>query len=155
MADARDRLERTVGVAAAAVGAACVLSAATARADEAEPAKATATVSLGGDASAGASAGASPTRDAPAAEEAVDPRKANPPSYEFAFVSVGAYQTWSLAGSVLYFGAGGGLGPPLYRYSKLGGRAAGWDNALDIAYGNVFIRVAPVRYVDIDVGPKI
>src|SRR5260221_14652292 len=132
MADARDRLERTVGVAAAAVGAACVLSTATARADEAEPAQATATVSLGGDASAGASAGASPARDAPAAEEAVDPRKANPPSYEFAFVSVGAVSLKKHPGPGPYFGGGGGLWAALFRDSKLGGRAGRWGKRVDI-----------------------
>jgi hypothetical protein len=82
-------------------------------------------------------------------------RDKNPAHYEFAFVSVGAYQTWAICGDILYFGAGGGIGPPLYRYSKLGSNKAGWDPGLDIAYANAFLRVAPVRNLDIDVGPKI
>src|SRR5947207_701202 len=133
MAETRDRLTRTAAV---AMATAIVLLGAEARADEPASAQAGAgaTISLeGGSASGAASASAPPERDAPAAkEEPVDPRVKNPANYEFAFVSVGAYQTWSIAGSVLYFGAGGGLGPPLYRYSKLGGRKAGWDAALDI-----------------------
>jgi hypothetical protein len=79
----------------------------------------------------------------------------NPANYEFAFVSVAAYQAWGLAGRTLFFGAGGGLGPPLYRYSSLGGREPGWDPSLEVVYGNLFLRVSPVPYVDIDVGPKI
>jgi hypothetical protein len=107
----------------------------------------------------------SPAADAPPAASPTTslPVDKNPANYEFAFVSVGAYQTWAIAGNVLYFGAGGGLGPPLYRYSKLGknpfvpGQSAdaGWDPSLEIAYGNVFLRVAPAKFLDIDIGPKI
>jgi hypothetical protein len=99
----------------------------------------------------------SPTADAPpkANPESGLPLDKNPAHYEFAFVSVGAYQTWAIAGNVLYFGAGGGLGPPLFRYSKLGKNDAGWDPALEIAYGNAFLRVAPAKFLDIDIGPKI
>jgi hypothetical protein len=151
MSNARDR--RYVRVAAATLsGALAWLSAEQARAAEADAA---ASVSLGGDASASGSATeAAPEGDTPP-EAPVDPRKKNPANYEFAFVSVAAYQTWSLAGSVLFFGAGGGLGPPLYRISKIGHNSVGWDPDLEIAYANVFLRVAPVRYVDLDVGPKI
>lgn len=81
-----------------------------------------------------------------------DPRPAN---YEFAFVSVAAYQTWAIAGRWLYLGAGGGLGPPLYRYSKVGSRDPGWDTSLEVAYANAFVRITPVPYVDVDLGPKI
>jgi len=79
----------------------------------------------------------------------------NPANYEFSFVSVGAYQTWSLVDGLLYFGAGGGLGPTLYRYSKLGKNEAGWDPNLDIVFANAFLRLSPVPYIDLDLGPKI
>jgi hypothetical protein len=104
-----------------------------------------------------ASASASVTADTGAApsEDASDTRPRNPANYEFAFVSVSAYQAWSLAGRWLYFGAGGGLGPPLYRYSKLGSNSADWDPNLEIVHANVFLRVSPARFVDIDVGPRI
>jgi hypothetical protein len=102
---------------------------------------------------------------AEAAEAAADtPRRSarellgdrgNPANYEFAFVSVAAYQAWGLAGRTLLFGAGGGFGPPLYRYSALGGRDATWDPTLEVIYGNVFLRLAPSRFVELDVGPKI
>jgi hypothetical protein len=99
----------------------------------------------------------SPEADAPPAASPSESAAVgkNPAHYEFAFVSVGAYQTWAVAGDVLYLGAGGGIGPPLYRYSKLGKNDAGWDPTLDIVYGNAFIRVAPAKFLDIDVGPKI
>ena len=80
---------------------------------------------------------------------------ANPANYEFAFVSVAAYQNWSLADRWLFFGAGGGLGPPLYRISKLGSNKVGIDPDLDIAYANAYLRFEPCRYLDLDVGPKI
>ena len=88
---------------------------------------------------------------APAADQ-TDPRPAH---YEFAFVSVAAYQTWAIAGRWLYLGAGGGLGPPLYRYSKVGSRDPGWDTSLEVIYGNAFVRLQPIPNLDIDVGPKI
>jgi hypothetical protein len=117
-----------------------------------------ASISLGGDstASASGSAGsAAPEADAAPKEEPVDPRVLHPPNYEFAFVSVGAYQNWSLVGSVLYFGAGGSIGPPLYRYSKIGSNSAGWDPDLEILSGSVYLRFSPIKYLDLDVGPKI
>jgi hypothetical protein len=117
-----------------------------------------ASISLGGDSTASASGsteGAAPEADNAPKEEPVDPRVRNPPNYEFAFVSVAAYQNWALAGSVLYFGAGGGIGPPLYRYSKIGSNSAGWDPDLEILYANVYLRFAPIKYLDLDVGPKI
>ena len=123
---------------------------------QAADADANASISLGGDTTASANAeGSAPEADTAPKEEPVDPRVRNPANYEFAFVSVAAYQTWALAGSVLYFGAGGGLGPALYRVSKIGHHDVGWDPDLEIAYANMFLRVVPVKYVDIDVGPKI
>jgi hypothetical protein len=123
-------------------------------------------VSLGGSASA-----EGPTASNPAADQgststsaARDAGDKNPANYEFAFISVGANQAWNLAGDWLFFGAGGGVGPPLYRYSKMKEKTAsgveidhdaGWNANLDIVYGNLFLRIAPVRYVDIDFGPKI
>jgi hypothetical protein len=83
------------------------------------------------------------------------PRDKNPAHYEFGFVSVGAYQTWAIAGDVLFFGAGGGLGPNIYRYSKLGENKAGWDVSVEIAYANAFIRLEPIPNLDIDVGPRM
>jgi hypothetical protein len=56
---------------------------------------------------------------------------------------------------MLYLGAGGGLGPTLFRYAKLGKNDAGWDPTLEIAFANAFIRFKPVPYVDLDVGPRI
>ena len=118
-----------------------------------------ASISLSGDSTASASAsgeGAAPEADtAPKEEAPVDPRVRNPPNYEFAFVSVAAYQNWALAGSVLYFGAGGGLGPPLYRISKIGHNSVGWDPDLEIAYANAYLRFSPMQYLDLDIGPKI
>jgi hypothetical protein len=115
-------------------------------------------VSLGGSAAAsGPAAEANPAADkgaaAPTDEEVTDPKPAN---YEFGFVTVGANQAWNLVGKWLFFGAGGGLGPPLYRYGKIKGHPTrGWNNNLDIVYGNLFLRIAPVKYVDLDFGPKI
>jgi len=80
---------------------------------------------------------------------------ARPAHYEFSFVSVGAYQAFAIAGRWLYVGAGGGIGPSLFRYSKLGDNKAGVDPDLEIAFANAFIRVSPSEYLDIDVGPKI
>jgi hypothetical protein len=105
--------------------------------------------------SAAGTAQPAPEKDDAGSAASAEEGPADPANYEFAFVSVGAYQTWAIAGRTVFFGAGGGLGPPLYRYSKLGSKSAGWDPILEIAYANLFIRVAPVRYVDIDVGPKI
>lgn len=121
------------------------------------PAHAGISVNLGGSSDLKASApepasadqGASPT---PAPRPS---SSKNPANYEFAFVSAGAYQTWNIAGDVLYFGAGGGVGPPLYRYSKIGSNDAGWNPTIDIVYGNVFLRLSPIPYLDVDVGPKI
>ncbi|HVW27778.1 MAG TPA: hypothetical protein VHC69_20575 [Polyangiaceae bacterium] len=155
MSDARDRRRQYVRSATASLCGIFALcgGAELARAADAE---ASASISLGGDSTAAASAeGASPEADSAPKEEPVDPRIRNPANYEFAFVSVAAYQTWALAGSVLYFGAGGGLGPPLYRIAKIGHNSLGWDPDLQIAYANVFLRIAPVRYVDIDLGPII
>jgi hypothetical protein len=155
MSDARDLRRRYVRIATATLsGALAWLITGYAQAAEGDG---SASISLGGDSAASASTSAAPEGDTPP-ETPIDPRKKNPANYEFAFVSVAGYQTWSIAGSVLYFGAGGGIGPPLYRLAKYTGRTArsfGWDPNLEIAYANVFLRVAPVKYVDIDVGPKI
>jgi hypothetical protein len=100
---------------------------------------------------------ASATADEGTSESVANPVQgdSSPAYYEFAFVSMGAYQTWAIAGRWLYVGAGGGVGPPLYRYSKRAGEDADWDPSLEVAYGNLFIRLQPVPYLDIDVGPKI
>lgn len=123
----------------------------------APPSQPAVSVSLGGSASAPA-----PGPSAPAADQGTSSAPAphpigerNPANYEFAFVSVGANQAWNIAGHFLYFGMGGGVGPPLYRYGKMGDNSAGWNPNLDIVYGNMFLRVAPVPYVDVDFGPKI
>ncbi len=165
--NARDRLERNVRTRRLAVfrpgrcgaGAAlCLLGAAALSAASAQAEGSSGpglSLAVGASASSDGSA-PSPTADTPSQTEVPeDPRVRDPANYEFAFVSVGAYQTWSLAGHFLYFGAGGGLGPPLYRYSKLGDNKAGWDPSLDIVYGNVFLRVKPIPYIDLDLGPKI
>jgi hypothetical protein len=160
MTDARVRTRRSVRVAATALGAALALSGAA----HAEEAAGSASISLGGGAAASGSSSAAPTSegssdaaaDQPHAEEPVDWRTKNPAQYEFAFVSVGASQSWSLIGTVLFFGLGGGIGPPLYRIGKLNTQSGiSWDHDLEIAYANAFLRVAPVPYVDIAFGPKI
>lgn len=117
--------------------------------------------------SVGPPASPSPAADTPPPDDSPSsqlPNK-NPSNYEFAIVSVAAYQTWAIAGNVLYFGIGGGVGPPLYRYGKLGStnasdqtgvsHKAGWDPTLDIVYANAFLRVTPFKNLDLDVGPKI
>jgi hypothetical protein len=92
-----------------------------------------------------------------------------PSTYEFAFVSVGITQAWSIAGRALFLGAGGGIGPALYRISQMkcsdAQRTSGCDDtntrdvtldrSLEIAYGNAFVRVSPIPYLDLDVGPKL
>src|SRR5258708_5163686 len=56
----------------------------------------------------------------PAANDtARDPRLDNPSTYEFAFLSVGIEQAFSVLGRTLFVGGGGGLGPPLYRLSQM------------------------------------
>jgi hypothetical protein len=142
MVDARDRMRRSVRTAVATVvGGFSALLPFAAYADDTDG---TATAPT-----------PPPTADQTNTSSSEQTVSKNPAHYEFAFVSVGAYQTWALADHWLFFGAGGGLGPPLYRYSKLGSNKAGWDPDLDIAYANVFLRVEPIPYVDIDVGPKI
>jgi hypothetical protein len=151
MADARDRMERNVRVTTAtAVLAVSVLLAASASAEGlgAETGLSLSTEGTG-------TAPAAPEKDTAGSGSSEELGPKDPANYEFAFVSVGAYQSWSIVDRKLFFGMGGGLGPPLYRYSKLGSKDAGWDPILEIAYANLFLRWAPVRYVDIDVGPKI
>jgi hypothetical protein len=112
-------------------------------------------MSLGGSASSsGPAAEANPAADTGAGAPAKksDERDPNPSNYEFGFVTVGANQAWDIVGRWLFFGAGGSLGPPLYRYGKISGHPRGWNNNLDIIQGNLFLRVAPIRYVDLDVG---
>jgi hypothetical protein len=111
------------------------------------------------------------TRSAAAEEvprgDARDPQLENPSTYEFAFVSVGIEQALRLGGSMFLVGAGGGLGPPLFRIGqmKCAGssdscndretRDVGFDPSLEIAYASVFLRFAPIPELDLDVGPKI
>lgn len=169
---------RGVGVLGTALGGVLALSGVA----RAEGAAGGATLTLGGGASASGSTSEAPAAEASASAEAAPPqadsgsgereddswRSKNPAQYEFAFVSVGASQSWSIAGKVLFFGIGGGLGPPLYRVAKLShgstcgaaGTACyksefGWDHDLEIAYADVFLRIAPIKYVDINLGPKI
>src|SRR6185436_16415788 len=101
MPDTRDSLLRHVRLMATIAASAGVLlaTAGTARAgdDGAEGgASASATVSL-----SGAGANASAHDEAPSDEPAEKVNK-HPANYEFSFVSVGAYQTWSIAGNMLY-----------------------------------------------------
>ena len=106
-------------------------------------------------ASVSASADVKADTSTPAAGEVHDPRPKNPANYEFAFVSVSAYQAFSIAGRWLYVGLGGGVGPPLYRYGKLGDNDAYWDPNIEIVHGNAFLRVAPAPWIDIDIGPRL
>lgn len=87
-------------------------------------------------------------------EDGSNDSRMKPKNYEFGFVTVGAYQTWAVAGHWLYLGAGGGVGPPLFRFSKVGDREAGVDTAFEVLYGNAFARIK-TEYVEVDVGPKI
>src|ERR1700753_1963944 len=116
MADARDRRERDVRVAALFGGGFAISTCFFASPALAEGAQGGATgsasISLGGGEPGASQSGEGPPQaDAPRAEEPIDPRIKNPANYEFAFVSLAAYQTWSLSGHVLYFGAGGGPCP--------------------------------------------
>lgn len=84
-----------------------------------------------------------------------DPRPAN---LEFSFLSVGATQNWPLtrwSGGGIYFGAGGAVGAPLYRISKMGDGDVGVDPTIEILSGNIYFRIAPFRYLDIDLGGRI
>ena len=137
MTHAREWLRRNVRVALGLPFSALLLSAAPARAADAAPQPPVA------------------ADVAPKSARELLGDRGNPANYEFAFVSVAAYQAWGLSGRTLLFGAGGGLGPPLYRYSSLGGRDATWDPSLEVIYGNVFLRVAPSANIELDVGPKI
>ena len=112
-------------------------------------------LSTDGASASGSAKGSGETPQADEAPEApVDPRVKNPANYEFSFVSVAAYQTWSL-GSVFYFGAGGGLGPSLYRFGKVGKNEFGLDPDLEIAFANAFLRIKPIEYIDWDLGPRM
>jgi hypothetical protein len=91
----------------------------------------------------------------PSEPEAPDPRPKNPANYEFGFVNVSAFQAFAIAGRWLYFGIGGGVGPALYRYGKLGDNEAGWDPNIEIVHGAMFLRVAPAPFIDIDIGPRL
>lgn len=132
------------------------LLAGVARAEEpSTPSQPAVSVSLGGSASAPAPAAeANPAADSGSSAEP-DDRDPKPSNYEFGFVTVGANQAWNIAGRILFFGMGGGVGAPLYRYSKMKDHDAGWNQNLDIVYGNIFLRFAPVEYVDLDFGPKL
>jgi hypothetical protein len=113
-------------------------------------------VSLGGSASAPAPAAeANPAADSGSTSKDSVERDPNPSTYEFGFVTVGANQAWNIVGRVLFFGMGGGVGAPLYRYSKFKDQDAGWNKNLDIVYGQIFLRFAPVECLDLDFGPKL
>lgn len=82
----------------------------------------------------------------------------NPATYEFSFLSIGLNQNFGLAhwhGGGIYFGAGGGLGPTLWRIAKVEDRDIQVDNTIEIVYGNTYLRVTPVEYVDLDFGGRI
>lgn len=96
------------------------------------------------------------SRDGAASETRTRDRDdARPANYEFAFVSVGAYQAWSVAGRCLYVGVGGGLGPALYRYGKMSGSGAGWSHVWEGIYAHPIVRIAPFPFLNLDIGPKI
>jgi hypothetical protein len=117
------------------------------------PAVAQAQEDTGGSVSAGADVKADTS--APSEPVRPDPRPKNPANYEFGFVNVAAYQAFAIAGRWLYFGLGGGVGPPLYRYGKLGDNDAGWDPNIEIVQASMFLRIAPAPFLDIDIGPRI
>jgi hypothetical protein len=88
----------------------------------------------------------------------------NPTTYEFSFLSIGINQNWGLArwkGGGVYFGAGGGLGTALYRISSMKdyrtkkARDPEIDPTLEAVYGNVYLRLTPFKYVDLDVGGRL
>jgi len=157
MLDARDLRKRNVRLGAAAVcGLLALCEAGAARAEEAAAASGTLSLSTEGASASGSAKGTEGTPAADAAPEApMDPRVKNPANYEFSFVSVAAYQTWSLSTGVLYFGAGGGLGPSLYRFGKVGKNEFGLDPDLEIAFANAFLRLKITECVDWDVGPRM
>jgi hypothetical protein len=82
----------------------------------------------------------------------------NPTNYDFAFLSIGLHQNWGLSrwkGGGVYFGAGGGLGGPLWRITKMEDRDIDVDNTLEVVFGDAYLRLAPFHYMDLDVGGKI
>ena len=84
-----------------------------------------------------------------------DPRPAN---YDFSFLSIAANQNWPLtrwSGGGIYFGVGGGAGTPLYRVSKMEDRDIGIDPTIEILFANTYFRIAPFRYLDLDLGGRI
>jgi hypothetical protein len=153
---------RNVRVSAATLsGVLCLFQAGTAYAEETGAASGSLTLSTEGASASGSSstAGTSSTESPPEADTQanapIDPRVKNPANYEFTFVSVAAYQTWGIVRDVLYFGAGGGLGPSLYRFGKTNKNDFGLDPDLEIAFANAFLRVKMTKYVDLDLGPRM
>ncbi|HVU04386.1 MAG TPA: hypothetical protein VHE30_21660 [Polyangiaceae bacterium] len=161
MAKAREFPSRATRVALAA-GAVMALASGTAGAEGVSFGLSGSTSGPGGDSAkpaepAPAEASSPPPQaDAPAAAiSAPAEYDRNPANYEFGFVTAAAYQAWNLSGKSIYFGLGGGLGPPLYRYTHLSTtKEFAWDPTLEIAYANAFIRFT-AGFVDLDIGPKI
>lgn len=84
-----------------------------------------------------------------------DPHPAN---FEFSFLSVAANQNIGLAhwgGGGIYFGAGGGIGTTLYKISKIEDRDVGIDPTIEALFANLYFRIAPFRYLDLDFGGRI
>ena len=136
-------------------GVLCLVQAGAAYAEETGAASGSLTVSTEGASASGSSSAESKPEADTKADEPIDPRVKNPANYEFTFVSVAAYQTWGIVRDVLYFGAGGGLGPSLYRFGKTGKNDFGLDPNLEIAFANAFLRVKMTKFVDLDLGPRM
>jgi hypothetical protein len=82
----------------------------------------------------------------------------NPATYEIGFVTIGMNQSWGLVnwkGGGIYFGAGGGVGVPFYRISKMEDRDIEIDGMLEAIFGNLFFRISPFHYADLDLGFRV
>lgn len=101
---------------------------------------------------------ADPAADRQSFFELIDEDDPNPTNFDFSFVSVAIAQNFGLAtwrGGGVYFGAGGGLGTPLFRLAKREGHDLGIDPTIEAVFGNLYFRVTPFRYLDLDLGGRL
>jgi hypothetical protein len=99
-----------------------------------------------------------PSRDTRTFWEIIGEDNPNPATYEISFVSIALNKSWGIAnwrGGGFYFGAGGGIGTSLYRISKMEDRDVSVDPMLEAVFGNLFFRISPVEFVDVDLGGRL
>ena len=90
--------------------------------------------------------------------ELIEEDNPNPATYEIGFVSIALNQTFGLVnwrGGGIYFGAGGGVGTPVYRISQMEDRDVGIDPMIEAIFGQIFLRISPVEFVDVDLGGRL